>query len=276
MQPIRLAPGEFLGGITRALDAADLKLRETRHGRRQKIPLHTHEAPHFCFGLAGHCSERIGGRVVDCVPGTLEFHPAGTAHSSRWGDIGGRCFTVTLGPRWVERISALDATDRPFEGVLSAHNRPWVMRLHRELLDPAAASSLVVEGLTLTLLGEARHNVALPRRGAPPAWLRRAEEYLRENALGSVRAEEAARVAGVHPVMLARWFRRIHGATIGEFVRRLRVDRAADLLSRTTLPLSHIAQDCGFADHSHFTRTFRRELQLSPSEYRRRRAANHR
>jgi AraC family transcriptional regulator len=271
MQPIRLAPGDFLGGITRALDAADLKLRETSHARRQKIPPHTHEAPHFCVGLDGHCTERIRGRRVDCGPGTLEFHPAGTEHSSQWGDRGGRCFTVTLGARWIERIDSLDRADRPFGGVLSADTRPLVRRLHRELLDPDAASPLVLEGLTLALMGEATSRGEPATGGAPPAWLARAEEYLRECAFGPVRAEEAARLAGVHPVVLARWFRRTHGVTVGEFVRRLRVDRAADLLTRTTLPLSRIAQECGFADHSHFTRTFRRERHQSPSEYRRRR-----
>lgn len=268
MKTISLAAGEFLGGITRALDAADLKLRETQHAPHQIIPLHTHEAPHFCLGVDGQCTERIGGRSVDCVPGTLEFHPAGTTHSSRWNNNGGRCFTVTLGAQWVDRIDALDANDRPLAGVLPAQHLLWMRRLHRELLEPASASSLMLEGLTLTLLGEAGRTARVSTRGAPPAWLARAEEYLRAYAFGSVRAEDAAAVAGVHPVLLARWFRRVHGVTVGEFVRRLRVDHAAELLVHTALPLSRIAQDCGFADQSHFTRTFRRERHVSPSEYR--------
>lgn len=271
MNPIRLAPGHFLGGIARSLDAAGLMLRETSHAPHQKLPLHLHEAPHFCFGLDGRCAERIGRRSVDCVPGVLEFHPAGTTHSSTWCASGGRCFTVTLGTRWVERIAALDTADRPYEGMLSARHRPLATRLHRELLDATSASPLVLEGLTLTLLGEATRQREVTARGAPPAWLVRAEEFLRESAFASVRAEDAARVAGVHPVVLARGFRRRHGVTVGEFVRRLRVDRAADLLARTMLPLSRIAQDCGFADHAHFTRTFRRERHLSPSEFRRQR-----
>src|SRR5215207_5821883 len=182
MNPIHLAPGDFLGGIARALDAAGLMLRETSHAPRQRIPLHMHEAPHFCFALDGRCTERIGSHSIDCVPGALEFHPAGTTHSSTWCASGGRCFTVTLGARWVERVAALDAADQPYAGVLSASNRPLAARLHRELLHATSASPLVVEGLTLTLLGEATRQRDVTVRGAPPAWLARAEEFLRESA----------------------------------------------------------------------------------------------
>src|SRR5687768_10487651 len=59
---IRLAAGQFLGDITRSLDAADVLLRETRHAGGQVIPPHTHETPHFCLGVAGACVERIDER----------------------------------------------------------------------------------------------------------------------------------------------------------------------------------------------------------------------
>jgi AraC family transcriptional regulator len=63
-------------------------------------------------------------------------------------------------------------------------------------------------------------------------------------------------------------FRRQNGCTVGEYVRRLRVDFALRQLSETENPLSEIAAAAGFADHSHLTRTFKAYLGLTPSEYR--------
>jgi hypothetical protein len=141
---IRLRPGEFFGGIERHLDVQDLLLRETRHAASQLIPRHEHEAPHFCLGIEGACRERIHRRDVDCVPGTIEYHPGGTTHASRWEAGGGRCFTVTLGRDWATRMIAEDREIAPRPGLLGREARELMLRLHRELRAPDPASPAVV------------------------------------------------------------------------------------------------------------------------------------
>jgi AraC family transcriptional regulator len=72
----------------------------------------------------------------------------------------------------------------------------------------------------------------------------------------------------VHPVHLAQAFRKFYHCTIGDHVRSLRIDFACRQLTMTKLPLSEIALLAGFADQSHFTRTFKEALGLPPSQYR--------
>jgi len=55
---------------------------------------------------------------------------------------------------------------------------------------------------------------------------------------------------------------------VGDYVRRLRVDYAAYQLSQTDDPLSEIAAAAGFADQSHFSRTFSGIMGSTPSRYR--------
>jgi AraC family transcriptional regulator len=207
------------------------------------------------------------------VPGTLEFHPAGTCHASRWQATEGRCFTVTLGTTWTTRLTELERTLRPQPGVLGSAAQDLMARLHRELHRPDACSALAVEGLTLALVAAAARTTG-SRGGAAPRWLARAEEFLRAHAHRPLRLDDAARAADVDPVLLSRWFRRVHGVTAGEFVRRIRVERACTLLSSTSASLSAIALDCGFADHAHFTRTFHRVMHVTPSAYRHARASS--
>ena len=74
---------------------------------------------------------------------------------------------------------------------------------------------------------------------------------------------------GVHPVTLARGFRKAYGCSVGAYLRWLRVARAARRLAETEAPLAEVALAAGFADQSHFSNVFRRETGLSPSQFRR-------
>jgi AraC family transcriptional regulator len=80
---------------------------------------------------------------------------------------------------------------------------------------------------------------------------------------------ETALAVGVHPVHLARVFRRHLGCSVAGYVRRLRLERAATLLSLERSPISAVAHSCGFADQSHLTRALRRETGLTPATFRR-------
>ena len=80
--------------------------------------------------------------------------------------------------------------------------------------------------------------------------------------------ELAARL-GVARSHLARSFREVHGQTLGEYVRRLRVERVRAALERTRHSLADIALSAGFSDQSHCTRVFRRLVGTTPAAYRR-------
>jgi AraC family transcriptional regulator len=80
---------------------------------------------------------------------------------------------------------------------------------------------------------------------------------------------DLAREAGVHPVHLARVFRKMERRTPGEYQQRLQVRAAGELLRDPEWPLAAIAAECGFADQSHFTRVFHRMAGTTPARFRR-------
>jgi AraC family transcriptional regulator len=73
---------------------------------------------------------------------------------------------------------------------------------------------------------------------------------------------------GVHPVYLASEFRKHFGCTIGEYVRKLRVEFACRRISESDSPLSDIAIAAGFSHQSHFSRTFKAVTGMTPAGYR--------
>jgi AraC family transcriptional regulator len=138
-------------------------------------------------------------------------------------------------------------------------------RLHREFHHDDDLSPLAIQGLTAVLVAETERPVVSEHR---PPWIEHAMELLQDRCAESLTLAEIAHEVGIHPVHLARSFSRHTGATVHETIRRLRVERACALLSTTDRSIGEIAHAVGFFDHSHLTRTFRRELGMTPSRYR--------
>jgi AraC family transcriptional regulator len=72
----------------------------------------------------------------------------------------------------------------------------------------------------------------------------------------------------VHPVHLSREFHKHFRMTVGEYIRKRRIEHASELLSNSELPMSEIASICGFSDQSHFCALFKKHLGMTPGNFR--------
>jgi AraC family transcriptional regulator len=136
-------------------------------------------------------------------------------------------------------------------------------------LPPDELSALVIEGLTLEILGEtARRSTNSSRKQSPPHWLVQAREILREQFCENLSLTEIARTVGVHETHLSREFRRFYGGTLGEYARARRIEFACHRLLHSNDSLAEIACAAGFFDQSHFTRIFKSQIGMTPQQYR--------
>ena len=262
---VRRLPGVGFGQTQARLDCAGLILTESVYPADCRTERHTHDAPFFYFVLHGCCRETVPGQAHG--ENTLVFLPAGEPHATHWTGPDSRCFHVEFtGPRWQERLGAarLDQGQSCPEGL----PRWLAARLHSEFRRRDALSPLSLEDLALELVAEAAR-LALPAEAGPPCWLRAVRDRLHDEFTATFSLEDLAKTADVHPAHLARLFRREYGCTIGDCVRRLRVEYACRLLLSGDIPVGVIAQNAGFADQSHFTKTFRRLTGQTPAEFRR-------
>jgi len=264
----RLPCGHFLGRVIRSEDVAGLVLTETRHPARMRMPWHTHENAYVCFVRRGSYTEAYGNRRRSCAPQTIAFHPSGELHAEQVHDADVHSFNIELCDRWRARAALCagvmdDQVD--FQGGRMAH---LALRLYREFCQLDSVSTLAVEGLMLELLAEASRLAGDAVAAHPPGWLGQVREMLHARFRESLSLAEIAATVSTHPVYLACAFRRHCHCTIGDYVRRLRIDYAASRLAGSSAPLAAIALDAGFADQSHFSRTFKRITGLTPRAYR--------
>lgn len=259
--------GQVFGSEVLSREVGDFRLVECLYAASSEMPRHTHAISHISLVLRGSYTERYDRYERDCEPSTLIVHPPGEDHRVRFHRAGARIFSIHLTPRWVARVrdhtKILDAP-AAFRGWPSS----LALRLYRELRATDAAAPLAIESLLLGVVAEASRQVGTYEKQLP-RWLERVRELLHARFAETVVFSELAGAASVHPVYLAREFRRHFGCTAGEYVRRLRVEAACRAISGSDAPLSEIASAVGFYDQSHLTNTFKRLTGMSPARYRR-------
>jgi AraC family transcriptional regulator len=92
--------------------------------------------------------------------------------------------------------------------------------------------------------------------------------HVQQNLARELGLEELARVACFSPFHFHRVFRGMVGESVGQYVRRLRLEQAAQRLKQGKRTVTDIAFDAGYETHESFTRAFRGAFGCSPSEYR--------
>ena len=111
--------------------------------------------------------------------------------------------------------------------------------------------------------------VATPARRGLQAWQKlRAEEMLRAQLEGNITIKEMATACSLSQSHFARGFRTSFGASVHQYLIRLRIERAKGLLAEPKKQLAEIAQLSGFCDQAAFTRTFSRVERMTPSRWR--------
>ena len=216
-----------------------------RYAPFQELETHAHGEEGLTIVLQGtFLEESLRGTLV-AEAGSIATRPYGMPHTNRFGSDG----AVILGvipdhDRFVEPLTEWTRSDIP-----SAFRAG--LRLVAQ--DENALPEL------LAAISPGAHP---DRRAAVRARRLMDDPELR------LTVSALAHSMNVHPIHLARQFRQTYGVSLREYRTIQLVRRAAALVLGTNTPLSRIAHECGFADHSHMCRAFRRVAGWSPSRLR--------
>ena len=176
-----------------------------------------------------------------------------------------------------QQMCGREARDIELHDTLQA-NDPAMHRTAMALAAEAArggtGSSLLIESLACQLsIYILRRHAEVQFREAPAGGLsalqrQLVDDYVNAHLDENISLNDLAGALALSRYHFARGFREAMGMTPHEFVLRRRVARAQALLRRTRTPLHEIAAMCGFADQSHMTRVFKKQLGMTPGKYR--------
>jgi len=245
----------------------DFRLREDIYPAGLSQPRHSHRLASFSFVSSGNYREAVGRKTYARQGPTVILHPPEESHAVLYESpvkILSVHFSFNKLADIRRRSTVLDSPSSCRSETVS-----WLgARLRQELRRIDAISALEIEGLILEMLAEASRAGTHGGEKDSPKWLEVAKDFLHDNFAESFTLTQVAKIAGVHPAHLSRVFRQRVHSTVGEYVRRLRVESACRQILNTDRPLSQIAAHAGFADQSHFNKVFKSRFNLTPNEYR--------
>jgi AraC family transcriptional regulator len=255
------------GSIMRRRDLAAFSLSESSYEKGMRLSKHCHSHAYLSLVLSGSYMEKYANRECLCSEGALRFLPPSELHENDYG-AGARCLLVKIEPSALDRLgehSPVLSSPGEVAGLASS----WLAnRLYREFAAEDDVAPLAMEGVLLEILAESARAIGEGGAAHAPAWLRRVREALEDTYLQAPSLADLAAIAGVHPVHLSREFRKHYQSTIGEFIRKRRIEHACKLLVNSGTALSEIALNCGFSDQSHFCAMFKGHTGLTPAKFR--------
>ncbi len=183
------------------------------------------------------------------------------------GSSAAELFVADLAERYEEQDLKVFSTGEPLRDELELIRRPsaelgWYLTTKRPVMgrdEPSEIAALV--SMSRDLRTPTSESIAL-------ASLQQVVAYVRANIGDTIRVTELAAVAECSPEQLERRVRKVFGVTVKQYILRVQVDRATELLAETDRALAEIAAAVGFYDQSDFTRRFARLTNSTPAQFR--------
>jgi AraC family transcriptional regulator len=224
---------------------------------------HCHETFHMSFVLNGGNLEKRNKYEIERLPGTMTFYDAGEWHQSTKTMAFSKHFNIEIENDFLHRHQIkIDAIS--LQSMKSPDASFFMLKVLNELrmndkLSESSILSLLLNFLAITL-GQNSYKTM-------PPWLGVIVEMMQDNWNENISLTDLSAAANVHPVTISKYFPKYFACTIGEYMRKLKIERALHLMRTSKESLAGIAIECGFADQSHFIRAFKQQTGFTPRHY---------
>ncbi len=117
----------------------------------------------------------------------------------------------------------------------------------------------------LSLVG---NQVMVRQEHAEPPNITRAKQYIQDHQTEDLSLSQVARAVNTSTFYFCKMFKKFTGLNFTDYLSRVRIEKAKNLLINPNLRISEVAYEVGFQSLTHFNRVFRKTVGQSPSEYR--------
>ncbi|AZE89495.1 AraC family transcriptional regulator [Pseudomonas orientalis] len=180
------------------------------------------------------------------------------------GKTSAEVFPAQLGPGYTEQDRRVLQQGLVLEDQLELHlygsREPGWCLTHKWPLYNDGGAIIGLAGISLDLQSASQTHPAYQRLAA-------VDEYIRAHFNRRVTLGELTRIAGISVAQLERYCKRVFHLTPRQMIQKVRLEHAHRLL-HSELPITEVALQCGYTDHSAFTRQFKASTGFTPRQYR--------
>jgi two-component system response regulator YesN len=114
---------------------------------------------------------------------------------------------------------------------------------------------------------EACQNIVGKREEKSNNIIRTAQRYINENYMRDISLDDVSRTVNISPYYFSKIFKEETGEGFVEYLTNLRIEKAKELLSTTEYSMREICKMCGYSDPNYFSRSFKKNAGVTPSDY---------
>ncbi|HWW41651.1 AraC family transcriptional regulator [Pedobacter sp.] len=260
--PIKFSSGRYVGSKVSESSFRHIITTETVFPQGHTSDWHFHENPHFSHILSGGSKEiRTNLTEIQTEGSSLYYYP-GIPHQNTSYLAGTRIFNVEFEKEFFNLNGLTIPEDSKVIWNKKSIASTGLIKILKEHYYNDIHSQASTELLCINLLAEDHQKLK-----HYPEWTKQIIEVLNDHWNTPLLLSRFAEHLNIHPVTLSKYFSRYFSCTLGEYFRKLKIDRSLSIIRQNRYSLTDIAYQCGFTDQAHFTKTFRQFTGMTPFQY---------
>jgi len=256
---IRLEKATYLGNNRKSFHVNGIAVTETEYSKKVSEGWHYHVNSHISYILQGGNREQRKNHEAQALPGNLMIYPSGLLHRNLNTVYPSKNLNLEVDDNFL-----LD-NDLKFSISSAVSVKFFVLKVYKECLINDKDSEASIRTLVLN----AFESVHEKNERVSPRWAALISQVVHDRWNENVSLTELSQELNLHPVTISKSFSKHFHCTLGEYSRKIKIDKAVSLMNRSKRSLTEIALECGFFDQSHFIRAFKDATGFTPTEYRR-------
>lgn len=261
---LSLDRGHYLGKVVDIFYADGIIVGTTTYPKEAFTgQMHYHDNLHISFVLQGGSIEKRVGSEYERLPGNIMFYRAGEAHQNIQKVFPSKNINLEIENEFLKKYDISEESIK--RGITHFPDGKFLMlKIYKELSesDSLSVASINMLFLDLVINAEKRNY-----KREFPSWIKIIYEMLNDQWNEKLTLPDLARAANVNPITISKHFHKYFSCTLGEYMRKLKIEKSMFMINSTTDSLTEIAYACNFADQSHFTRTFKQLTGFLPKQY---------
>ncbi|EDP72123.1 transcriptional regulator, AraC family protein [Flavobacteriales bacterium ALC-1] len=258
-----LQKGEYTGDIIKRLAIDDSIVTHTHYSaKKNNTNWHYHENLHICFVFQGGKADTKKETTYTQKDGSIFFYHSGEQH--RWisPNAISKSANIEIGPNF---LNTYHLNENSIKQAIykNVDSKALILKIQNEMLDANTQNSAAIHSLLLQLITK---GIDISEVGIPK-WVTILNQLLHDNWNESMSLNQMSQIIGVHPITISKYFRKYFNCTLGEYQRKLKIEKSIELIKNSLMSLTEIAFFCGFTDQSHFIRNFKSMTGFLPKEF---------
>jgi AraC family transcriptional regulator len=224
---------------------------------------HSHENAHITLFLRGGTSEKRKNSSTVVGPGSLLFYHSDELHLNQNTLFPSKNINLEIDENLLKEFKINEAViEKSVEN--TALTKFLMLKIFKEsqTADPFSGDTI---NMLFAQLAQA--NKHADKYEKSPSWVKNLHELLNDCWNENPNLQDLANVLHLNPITISKHFPKYFGCTLGEYMRRIKIERSLPLIESSKINLTEIGFQCGFADQSHFIRTFKNQTGFLPKQF---------